>query len=35
MRFLNTKGQIAWKASPVMLLERRERDAEADLADVP
>ena len=37
MRFLNTKGQIAWKASPVMLSRLRDlqRDAEEDLADLP
>ena len=37
MRFLNTTGQIAWKASPLMLLKLRDlqRDAEEDLADLP
>jgi hypothetical protein len=37
MRFLNTKGQIAWKASPRMLsiLADLEREAEDDLADWP
>ena len=37
MRYLNTKGQIAWKASPGMLslLADLEREAEDDLADWP
>ena len=37
MRYLNTKGQIAWKASPLMLsiLADLEREAEDDLADWP
>jgi hypothetical protein len=37
MRYLNTKGQIAWKASPRMLsiLADLEREAEDDLADWP
>ena len=37
MRYLNVKGQIAWKASPRMLsmLADLERDAEGDLADWP
>ena len=37
MRYLNTKGQIAWKASPGMLsiLADLEREAEDDFADWP
>jgi hypothetical protein len=37
MRYLNAKGQIAWKASPWMLsrLADAERDAEDDMADLP
>jgi len=37
MRYLNTKGRIAWKASPRMLsiLADLEREAEDDLADWP
>jgi hypothetical protein len=37
MRFLNAKGQIAWKASPGMLslLADLEREAEDDFADWP
>jgi hypothetical protein len=37
MRYLNVKGQIAWKASPGMLsmLADLEREAEDDLADWP
>ena len=37
MRYLNVKGQIAWKASPRMLsmLADLEREAEDDLADWP
>ena len=37
MRFLNSQGQIVWKASPVMLSRLRDlqRDAEEDLADLP
>jgi predicted transcriptional regulator len=37
MRSLNTKGQIAWKASPRMLsiLADLEREVEDDLADWP
>ena len=37
MRYLNTKGQIAWKASPRILsiLADLEREAEDDLADWP
>jgi hypothetical protein len=37
MRYLNGKGQIAWKASPRMLstLADLEREAEDDLADWP
>jgi hypothetical protein len=36
MRYLNTKGQIAWKASPAMLrkLADLQRDAEDDMADL-
>jgi hypothetical protein len=35
MRYLNVKGQIAWKATPFMLqkLADAEREAEADLPD--
>ena len=35
MRYLNAKGQIAWKASPWMLsrLADAEREAEDDMAD--
>jgi hypothetical protein len=35
MRYLNVKGQIAWKASPRMLskLADLQREAEDDLAD--
>ena len=35
MRFLNAKGQIAWKASPWMLtrLADAEREVEDDMAD--
>jgi hypothetical protein len=37
MRYLNVKGQLAWKASPRMLstLADLEREAEDDLADWP
>jgi hypothetical protein len=37
MRYLNAKGQIAWKASPWMLsrLADAERDAEDDMEDLP
>ena len=37
MRYLNTKGQIAWKTSPRMLsiLADLQREAEDDLADWP
>jgi hypothetical protein len=37
MRYLNAKGQIAWKASPWMLLRLAdaEREVEDDLADLP
>ena len=37
MRFLNFKGQISWKASPMLLSRLRDlqRDAEEDLADLP
>ena len=37
MRYLNTKGQIAWKASPWMLsrLADAEREVEDDMADFP
>jgi hypothetical protein len=37
MRHLNAKGQIAWKASPLMLqrLADAEREVEDDLADFP
>jgi hypothetical protein len=35
MRYLNTEGRIAWKASPSMLeaIADAERDAEDDLED--
>jgi hypothetical protein len=35
MRYLNTKGEIAWKATPRMLarLADGERESEDDLAD--
>jgi hypothetical protein len=35
MRYLNTKGEIAWKATPGMLsrLADAEREAKDDLAD--
>ena len=37
MRYLNAKGQIAWKASPWMLtrLADAEREVEDDMADFP
>jgi hypothetical protein len=37
MRYLNAKGQIAWKASPWMLLRLAdaEREVQDDLADFP
>ena len=37
MRYLNSNGQIAWKASPSMLsiLADLQREAEDDLADWP
>jgi hypothetical protein len=37
MRYLNAKGQIAWKASPWMLLRPAdaEREVQDDLADFP
>ena len=37
MRYLNAKGQIAWKATPKMLsrLADAEQDAEDELADRP
>jgi hypothetical protein len=37
MRYLNAKGQIAWKASPSMLsrLADAEREVEDDLEDLP
>jgi hypothetical protein len=36
MRYLNAKGQIAWKASPWMLSRLAdERDAEDDMEDFP
>jgi hypothetical protein len=37
MRYLNPGGQIAWKATPEMLirLADAEREAEDDLADCP
>ena len=37
MRYLNSNGQIAWKASPWMLsiLADLQREAEDDLADWP
>jgi hypothetical protein len=37
MRYLNGKGKIAWKASPLFLtkLADAERDAEDDLKDWP
>jgi predicted transcriptional regulator len=36
MRYLNAKGQIAWKASPAMLrkLADAEREVEDDMADL-
>jgi hypothetical protein len=37
MRYLNTKGQLAWKATPKMLqrLADAEREVEADMEDRP
>jgi hypothetical protein len=37
MRYLNASAKIAWKSSPMMLMELAdaEREAEADLADFP
>ena len=37
MRYLNAKGQMAWKASPLMLrrLADAEREVEDDMADLP
>jgi hypothetical protein len=37
MRYLNAKGKISWKASPLFLtkLADAERDAQDDLADFP
>ena len=37
MRYLNAKGQIAWKASALMLqkLADAEREVEDDMADFP
>jgi hypothetical protein len=37
VRYLNAKGQIAWKASPLMLrkLADAEREIEDDMADLP
>ena len=37
MRYLNAKGQIAWKASPAMLqkLADAEREVEDDMEDFP
>jgi hypothetical protein len=37
MRYLNAKGQLAWKATPEMLsrLADAEREVEDDLVDVP
>jgi hypothetical protein len=37
MRYLNANGKIAWKPSPMMLMELAdaEREVEADLADFP
>jgi predicted transcriptional regulator len=37
MRYLNHKGQIAWKASPWMLsrLADAEREVEDDMEDLP
>jgi hypothetical protein len=37
MRYLNARGKIAWKSSPMMLMELAdaEREVEADLADFP
>jgi hypothetical protein len=37
MRHLNANGKIAWKSSPMMLMELAdaEREVEADLADFP
>jgi predicted transcriptional regulator len=37
MRYVNTKGQIAWKASPSMLsrLADAEREVQDDMEDLP
>jgi predicted transcriptional regulator len=37
MRYLNAKGQIAWKASPWMLsrLAAAEREVQDDMEDLP
>jgi hypothetical protein len=37
MRYLNAKGQLAWRASPSMLqrLADAEREVEADMEDYP
>jgi hypothetical protein len=37
MRYLNRKGEIAWKATPRMLerLTDAEREAQADIQDWP
>jgi hypothetical protein len=37
MRYLNAKGQLAWKATPRMLqrLADAEREVEADMEDYP
>ena len=37
MRYLNSKGKVAWRPSPAMLmaLADAEADARADLADFP
>lgn len=37
MRHLNAQGKIAWKPSPMMVMELAdaERDAEAELAEFP
>jgi len=37
MRYVDSRGKIAWKPSPMMLMELAdaEREVEADLADFP
>jgi hypothetical protein len=37
MRYVNATGKIAWKPSPMMVMELAdaERDAQQDLADFP